>query len=86
MTTADKRKQLLHLADKYNVAVDRWDNIKYNVDGKEYRYNFKKTVIRVEINSGVNWVRVGSVNIKSLSLKKWEYDLDRIYNLQNGIY
>ena len=89
MTTSDKRAQLLQIAIKTDVAVDRWDNIKYSLEsGKQIRLNFKKNVIRVEIKyntDNLGWTRLNSMKISEISLQKWQAQMEEIYNHQNGV-
>lgn len=89
MTTADKRDQLLQIAIKTDVAVDRWDNIKYSLEsGKEIRLNFKKNVIRVEVKyatDSLGWTRLNSMKISKINLRKWQSQMEIIYNHQNGV-
>ena len=87
MIVSKKRKELLHLADKHNVVVDRWDNIKYQLDtGQWVRYNFKKIVIRYEYrDQNGAWHRLRSVRIMKLDIARWGRELDQIYNYQNEV-
>ena len=89
MTTSNKRDQLLQIAIKTDVAVDRWDNIKYSLEsGKQIRLNFKKNVIRVEIKyitDNLGWTRLNSMKISEISLQRWQAQMEDIYNYQNGV-
>ena len=88
MTTAEKRAQLLQIAIKTDVAVDRWDNIKYTLEsGKQIRLNFKKNVIRVEVkyNDGLGWTRLSSMQISKINVREWQWKMETIYNEQNGV-
>lgn len=58
------------------AEIDRWGKVKFSRVGKEYRYNIKSNVIRLEVKvthaaSTYNretkeWVRVKSYNIKKV--------------------
>ena len=89
MTTSDKRAQLLQIAIKTDVAVDRWDNIKYSLEsGKQIRLNFKKNVIRVEIkymSDNLGWTRLSSMKISKINISRWMEQMENIYNHQNGV-
>ena len=89
MTTSEKRDRLLQIAIKTDVAVDRWDNIKYNLDsGKQIRLNFKKNVIRVEVKyntDNLGWTRLNSMKISKISPRSWQAQMEEVYNHQNGV-
>lgn len=87
MIVAKKRKKMLEMAVEAGIVVDRWNNIKWISGNKAYRFNFKKNVIRTEVKyfGDISWIRLTSNYISKISLDKWEKELKRIYNVENGI-
>jgi hypothetical protein len=83
MTNQEKIKKMHEIAKKHGVLVDRWGNVKYSLNnGKQVRFHFKKTVVRLEIkyvNEGDNrWYHHSSATISKISLSRWEERMKHI--------
>ena len=88
MTNKQKIAWMVRIAVEHNVKVDRGNMIRWDDDdhNKQWRFNIKKNVIRTEVRSFDSdvWTRMGSTNIKSLSMDIWEANMKRVHDIQTG--
>ena len=87
MTNVNKIKEMIKIAEKVNVCIERGNMIRWDADvaGKQYRYNIKKNVIIYEIrsfNSSV-WTRIASHKVSGVVLQHWEDNMKDVAEKQS---